>query len=186
MDTFQTRFDDFIEHDLTDLAIESAEAAVIRAEELLIDVIKASKQDEQAKRKALITLNEEFDSIAQVLSIIPSDAENQRLKKEIEELTFYSKQRVFLRFTDFFKESFNPAVIKDDGQDLKLVLKKSLRNLLDSLGFDLAQEMRATALRSEIFVNKLLKEKQVSLLQQIQEFRNLYLCHFMKHQKEDP
>ena len=185
LDTFQTRFDDFIEHDLTDLAIESAEAAVIRAEELLIDVIKASKQDEQAKRKALITLNEEFDSIAQVLSIIPSDAENQRLKKEIEELTFYSKQRVFLRFTDFFKESFNPAVIKDDGQDLKLVLKKSLRNLLDSLGFDLAQEMRATALRSEIFVNKLLKEKQVSLLQQIQEVRKSISLPFYEASKRE-
>ena len=168
---FQLRFDDFIQYDLTELAIESAEAAVIRAEELLIDVIDTSKQDEQAKQRALITLNEEFESIANILAFIPSDAERQRLKKEIEELTFYSKQRVFLRFSDFFKESFNPAVIKDDGQDLKQVLKKSLRNLLDSLGFDLAQEMRATALRSEVFVNKLLKEKQISLLQQIQEVR---------------
>ena len=137
MANFQLRFDDFIEYDLTELAIESAEATVIRAEELLIDVIDTSKQDEQAKQRALITLNEEFESIANILAFIPSDAERQRLKKEIEELTFYSKQRVFLRFSDFFKESFNPAVIKDDGQDLKQVLKKSLRNLLDSLGFDL-------------------------------------------------
>lgn len=185
LDTFQSRFDDFIEHDLTDLAIESAEAAVIRAEELLIDVIDASKQDEQAKRKALITLNEEFESIADILANIPSDAEKQRLKKEIEELTFYSKQRVFLRFTDFFKESFNPAVIKDDGQDLKQVLKKSLRNLLDSLGFDLAQEMRATALRSEIFVNKLLREKQVSLMQQIQDVRKTVSLPFYEAEKRE-
>ena len=140
-------------------------------EELLGDVITASKQDEQAKQKALGELKEEAESIAEILAVIPSDAEKQRLKKEIDELTFYSKQRVFLRFTDFFKESFNPAVIKDDGQDLKLVLKQALKNLLESLGFDLAQEMRATALRSEVFVNKLLKEKQVSLLQQIQDVR---------------
>ena len=168
---FQSRFDDFIEHDLTDLAIESAEAAVIRAEELLVDVIQASKQDEQAKRKALVALSEEFEAISNILADIPSDAEKQRLKKEVEELTFYSKQRVFLRFTDFFKESFNPAVIKNDGQDLKVVLKQALKDLLKSIGFDLAQEMRATALRSELFVNKLLKEKQISLLQQIQEVR---------------
>ena len=185
LDKFQARFDDFIEHDLTGLAIESAEAAVIRAEELLMDVIDASKQDEQAKRKALIVLNEEYATISEILAVIPSDAEKQRLKKEIEELTFYSKQRVFLRFTDFFKESFNPAVIKDDGQDLKLALKKSLRNLLDSLGFDLAQEMRATALRSEIFVNKLLKEKQVSLLQQIQEVRKHVSLPFYEASKRD-
>ncbi|MFB5281895.1 dynamin family protein [Peribacillus sp. Hz7] len=169
--TFQSRFDDFIEHDLTDLAIESAEAAVIRAEELLADVIAASKQDEQAKLRALETLNEESQAIADILAVIPSEAEKKRLKKEVDELTFYSKQRVFLRFTDFFKESFNPAVIKDDGQDLKVVLKQALQSLLESLGFDLSQEMRATALRSEVFVNKLLKEKQVSLLQQIQDVR---------------
>lgn len=185
LEKFQTRFDEFIEHDLTDLAIESAEAAVIRAEDLLIDVIAASKQDEQAKQKALIVLNEEFESIANILAVIPSDAEKQRLKKEIEELIFYSKQRVFLRFPDFFKESFNPAVIKDDGQDLKQVIKKSLRNLLDSLGFDLAQEMRATALRSEVFVNKLLKEKQISLLQQVQEVRKTISLPFYEASKRD-
>ncbi|MBR8645827.1 hypothetical protein KEH51_23090 [[Brevibacterium] frigoritolerans] len=84
-------------------------------------------------------------------------------------MTFYSKQRVFFRFNDFFKESFNPAVLKDDGGDLKIVLKQSMKNLLDALGFDLAQEMRATALRTEMFVNKLLNEKQGSLLQQMQK-----------------
>ncbi len=86
-------------------------------------------------------------------------------------MTFYSKQRVFFRFNDFFKESFNPAVLKDDGGDLKIVLKQSMKNLLDALGFDLAQEMRATALRTEMFVNKLLNEKQGSLLQQMQKIR---------------
>lgn len=171
IDQFQARFDEFIEHDLTELAIESAEAAIIRAEDLLVDVIAASKQDEQAKQRALAALHVEIESIADILAEIPSDAEKQRLKKEIDELTFYSKQRVFLRFGDFFKESFNPAVIKDDGQDLKLVLKQALNSLLESLGFDLSQEMRATALRSELFVHKLLKEKQVSLVQQIQEVR---------------
>ncbi|MFE4350437.1 dynamin family protein [Peribacillus butanolivorans] len=168
---FQLQFDSFIENDLTGLAIESAQAAVKRTEELLRDVITASKQDEKAKQKALETLALEAQSISGLLEVIKGEAEKQRLKKEIDELTFYSKQRVFFRFNDFFKESFNPAVIKDDGQDLKLVLKQALKNLLEALGFDLAQEMRATALRTEMFVNKLLNEKQVGLLQQIQKVR---------------
>jgi hypothetical protein len=168
---FQGQFDSFIENDLTGLAIESAQAAVKRTEELLRDVITASRQDEKAKRKALETLSYESQAISELLSVIKGDAEKQRLKKEIDELTFYSKQRVFFRFNDFFKESFNPAVLKDDGGDLKIVLKQSMKNLLDALGFDLAQEMRATALRTEMFVNKLLNEKQGSLLQQMQKIR---------------
>ncbi|MDM5294182.1 dynamin family protein [Peribacillus simplex] len=168
---FQDQFDAFIENDLTGLAIESAKAAVKRTEELLRDVIAASMQDEKAKRKALDSLSHEAQSISELLSVIKGDAEKQRLKKEIDELTFYSKQRVFFRFNDFFKESFNPAVLKDDGGDLKIVLKQAMKNLLDALGFDLAQEMRATALRTEMFVNKLLNEKQTSLLQQIQKVR---------------
>lgn len=168
---FQDQFDAFIENDLTGLAIESAKAAVKRTEELLRDVIAASMQDEKAKRKALDSLSHEAQSISELLSVIKGDAEKQRLKKEIDELTFYSKQRVFFRFNDFFKESFNPAVLKDDGGDLKIVLKQAMKNLLDALGFDLAQEMRATALRTEMFVNKLLNEKQSSLLQQIQKVR---------------
>lgn len=182
---FQARFDDFIEHDLTDLAIESAEAAIVRAEELLTDVIQASKQDEQAKARALEALSSEVKAIQEILSEIPRDAEKKRLKKEIEELTFYSKQRVFLRFSDFFKESFNPAVIRDDGQDLKQVLRNALKELLESLGFDLAQEMRATALRSEMFVNKLLKEKQTSLQQQIQAVRKSVSLQTYEANKRD-
>ncbi|MFJ8067462.1 dynamin family protein [Peribacillus sp. NPDC096447] len=168
---FQGQFDSFIENDLTGLAIESAQAAVKRTEELLRDVITASRQDEKAKRNALETLSKEAQSISELLSVIKGDAERQRLKKEVDELTFYSKQRVFFRFNDFFKESFNPAVLKDDGGDLKIALKQSMKNLLDALGFDLAQEMRATALRTEMFVNKLLNEKQSSLLLQMQKVR---------------
>ena len=168
---FQLQFDSFIENDLTGLAIESAQAAVRRTEELMRDVITASKQDEKAKQKALETLTHEAQTISGILEVIKGDAEKLRLKKEIDELTFYSKQRVFFRFNDFFKEAFNPAVIKDDGQDLKQVLKQSLKDLLESLGFDLSQEMRATALRTEMFVNKLLNEKQVGLLQQIKTVR---------------
>ncbi|MDQ0218018.1 Dynamin family protein [Peribacillus cavernae] len=163
LEAFQTQFDRFIEHDLTTLALASSKGAILRARQLLGDVIAASKQDERAKQKALAGLDQELLQLKEILSGLNGETEKQRLRKEIEELVFYSKQRVFLRFADFFKESFNPAVIKDDGRDLKAVLQKSLREFFASLGFDLAQEMRATALRSELFVGRLLLEKQTSL-----------------------
>ncbi len=85
---FQGQFDSFIENDLTGLAIESAQAAVKRTEELLRDVITASRQDEKAKRKALETLSHESQAISELLSVIKGDAEKQRLKKRDRRIDF--------------------------------------------------------------------------------------------------
>ena len=57
----------------------------------------------------------------------------KKLKQETEELVFYIKQRVFLRFSDFLKESFNPALLKDDGRNLKKALQSALDQI--SRGF---------------------------------------------------
>ncbi|PLT34924.1 dynamin family protein [Bacillus sp. V5-8f] len=160
---FELKFKEFIENDLTLLAIQSSQAALSRVLQLLEDVIATALQDERSKNLALATLHGELDQIKEVLDNLEGDTEKQRLRKEIDELAFYSKQRVFFRFPDFFKESFNPAVLKDDGRDLKAALRKSLKEFLGSLGFDLSQEMRATALRSELFVGSLLKEKHSTL-----------------------
>ncbi|MFJ5623866.1 dynamin family protein [Peribacillus loiseleuriae] len=168
---FEAQFNAFIEHDLTDLALQSAKAAMIRAEELLLDVIITSKQDKETKQKALLELQKDIQKMKQIVLEMNGETDKQRLKKEIDELIFYSKQRVFFRFSDFFKESFNPAVLKDDGQDIKVVLKKSLISLLEALGFDFAQEMRATALRAELYVSKLVLEKQESMIEQVQKVK---------------
>ncbi len=187
INAFQAQFDRFIEHDLTDLAIQSAQAAIKRTEELLTEVIETSKQDGSARQKALLSLEKESEEIHTILSGITADTEKQRLKKEIDELAFYSKQRVFLRFTDFFKESFNPAVIKDDGQDHKEVLKKAAANLLEALGFDLAQEMRATSLRAEMYVQKLIKEKQAAIIQQMKKVKkSISLQEYEAKTRETP
>ena len=48
-------------------------------------------------------------------------------------LVYYIKQRVFLRFGDFLKEAFNPALLKDDGRNLKKAIHAALRSI--SRGF---------------------------------------------------
>ena len=68
----------------------------------------------------------------------------QQLSQETEELVYYIKQRVFLRFGDFLKESFNPALLKDDGRNLKAALQSALEHFLEDFGYDFVQELRAT------------------------------------------
>ncbi|MGZ4162001.1 MAG: dynamin family protein, partial [Neobacillus sp.] len=91
-----------------------------------------------------------------------------RLQQESEELVYYIKQRVFLRLGDFFKEAFNPSTLRDDGRNLKKALKAALDEFLESLGFDFAQEMRATTIRLDRFAEKLLRDYQSALIRNLQ------------------
>ena len=72
---------------------------------------------------------------------------------------------MFLRFNDFFKESFNPTVLRDDGRNLKKVLQNSLSELLEQIGFDFAQEMRATTVRLDRFAEKIMADYQIVLME---------------------
>src|SRR5690606_27640282 len=77
----------------------------------------------------------------------------------------YVKQRVFYRFPDFFKESFNPAVLQNNSRKL---LAKCLDELLESTGYDFAQELRATSFRLERYVQKLLLARLENLEKEMQ------------------
>jgi len=170
MKHFEKMFHAFIEQDLTNLAIVSATAAIARTKMLLQEVVTTSKQDEASKAAALRQLADDYQEVLKLAADIQDNAEQQKLRKEIDELIYYSKQRVFFRFADFFKEAFNPAVIKE-GEDLKAVLREALRNFLDAIGFDFGQEMRATSFRTEMTVHKLVREKQASFIQQAQRVK---------------
>ncbi|WP_409301290.1 dynamin family protein [Peribacillus sp. SCS-155] len=169
---FQSQFNRFIEDDLTDLAITAARNAINRTRLLLDNFVKTAKQDEEQKKQAIKDLDIERGHVGDIVNNIVIDPDLLRLRKEVDELAFYSKQRVFFRFSDFFKESFNPAVLKDDGRDIKIELKKALMDFLKAIGFDLAQEMRATALRTEMYTKRLLQEKQVGMLKKLKEVRS--------------
>jgi hypothetical protein len=82
---------------------------------------------------------------------------------------YYIKQRVFLRFNEFFKEAFNPTVLREDGRDLKKALKLALSELLEQTGFEFAQEMRATTVRLDRFAEKITAEYQATLVEMIRE-----------------
>ena len=78
------------------------------------------------------------------------------------------KQRTFLRYIDFFREAFNPADIRSGG-NVNQMLEDCLRQLLDNIGFDLAQELRATSLRMDNFLQKTFKRWHSNLLARLKE-----------------
>jgi small GTP-binding protein len=156
---FEEKFYSFIEHDLTDIALNSALSEMNRVNSLLKAFIHNAKVNREAKESYLATLQDEEQEIVNILH--DNDIEKslqKRLNLETDELAFYIKQRVFYRFHDFFKEAFNPSLLKDDGRSMKHALQRGLEEFLTSIGYDFAQELRATSLRIESFIGRLMKE----------------------------
>jgi small GTP-binding protein len=167
--SFEADFKAFITEELTEMAIVSALNDMIRAKKVLQDYISSATEDQEIKATKLSNAVQSQLSIQNVIANLEVDFERNSVIQEVEELTYYIKQRVFLRYPDFFKESFNPAVIREDAKDLKKVLQGCLRELIEAVGFDLAQEMRATTLRIEKFIFKVLNEIQDTMIKKIHE-----------------
>ena len=170
---FEQHFYTFIEHDLREIVINTAKLEWKRMLKQLQSFIHDAQSDQETKEKKRIQLGVEKE---QLIALIhqPNNVIQKKLTQETDELVFYIKQRVFLRFSDFLKEAFNPVLLKEDGRNLKKALQSALDSFLEDFGYDFAQELRATTLRIEAFSRQLLSQTENSLIAALQE-KNLEL-----------
>jgi small GTP-binding protein len=186
MDHFEENFYHFISDDLLKTTLVSAESELQRVIHDIRVLIQAANEDdakrEERRKSLLVEKNEAVDLLSkQNVSHL-----EQRVSQELKELLFYIKQRVFLRFNDFFKESFNPSVLKEDGRNMKKALNASLEELLISVGYDFAQELRATSLRMDAYLRKVLGEYHQMVNGSLQEKNadiNISLIDFQQERK---
>jgi GTPase Era involved in 16S rRNA processing len=169
MHDFEQGFNQFITNDLTYMAITAAGNEVNRIQDLVAKLIYTSMEDETVKEQNRIDIEKQKKLVKGVIDKQTMENLETRLRQEAEELVYYLKQRVFLRFGDFFKESFNPSTLRDEGRNLKKSLQAALDEFLESLGFDFAQEMRATTIRLDRFAEKVIAEYQTGLIRNLQE-----------------
>ncbi|WP_442594403.1 dynamin family protein [Neobacillus sp. D3-1R] len=167
LNQFENAFYQFISGDLLQTSLSSAVMEVERIVKEIEGLIEASNQDESLKMQKKKELQEEREIVLEMLTKQSVGYLEKRVSQELNELVFYIKQRVFLRFSDFFKESFNPAVLQDDGRNLKKALRAALEEFLSSIGYDFAQELRATSLRMDSFIRKQLEEFHTRLSDQL-------------------
>ena len=78
-------------------------------------------------------------------------------KQELNELLYYVLQRVYYRYPDFFRESYNPSTFSK--MPAQQALETSLKEVLQALSFDFAQELRVTNFRLAQFIEKKMKER---------------------------
>ncbi|CAM4046685.1 dynamin family protein [Mesobacillus thioparans] len=165
--SFEKAFYRFIANDLMNMAVDSAEAKWLQAVRVIEEMIRSAEEDKAAKAEKRQNLLSQKEQMLAVLTQKNHAILEERLKQEADELTYYIRQRVFIRFGEFFREAFNPALLKDDGRNLKKALESALDDLIESIGYDLAQEMRATSLRIENHIAQLLKEFQLALISEL-------------------
>ncbi|MGG1399436.1 dynamin family protein [Bacillus salipaludis] len=166
---FERSFYQFISNDLTQMAIASADNELSRVHELVHKLIQSAKEDQSVKEQKRSAIENQKTRIKELLNRQSVEGLQNRMRQEAEELIYYIKQRVFLRFSDFFKEAFNPSTLRDDGRNLKKALQAALDEFLESLGFDFAQEMRATTVRLDRFAEKIMADFEISFVRSLMD-----------------
>jgi small GTP-binding protein len=149
---FEEEFISFTLEELTHIALNEAFAEVRRTLQTIDEFIAAARQDVTLRDQKLREAQQQREKALQVIQGLDTTADVQAVDKEIQELAYYVKQRVMLRFSEAFRYSFNPTSLQNDGRNMQKALQMGLDELSRFLAFDLAQEMRATALRVEKFM----------------------------------
>ncbi|CAG9623692.1 dynamin family protein [Sutcliffiella rhizosphaerae] len=157
---FEHAFSEFIQSDLVEMRLHAAQSDINRAVDLFKHYVTQARlgADERESLKQGIANNKQ-----QILTTLHTYSEQSftiLLEKEIQELLYYVKQRTLLRFSDFFKESFNPAVLREDGRNIREQLRQCLQELSNDVFHNLSQEIRATTVRIENFLVRMLREWQ--------------------------
>ena len=167
--TFEKQFYSFIEHDLREIAVNTAKIEWKRMVTQLQNFIHSAETDQETKEKKRSQLEVEKEQLINHIHQQQTTILQRKLEQETDELVFYIKQRVFLRFSDFIKESFNPVLLKEDGRNLKKALQTALDSFLEDFGYDFAQELRATTLRIEAYLVQLISQTENAMISDLQE-----------------
>lgn len=178
---FEQVFHRFLNEDLTAIAIQALHEEVEKTHQRLSDLIQQTEENLKRKDERLEELaglekyvREHYSNLS--TNIIESDT-----KQELDELLYYVLQRVYYRYPDFFRESYNPSTFAHLSP--QMALDKALKETISSLRFDFAQELRVTNFRISQFVQKKIyerfKEESRSLKEMNQSFS------FIAYESED-
>jgi len=168
MDIFKKEFKTFIQNELVSMSIESALSEWDRGLQRFKQYIHTASSDKtykEVRKQELKDAKDEVRSLIDTKSVHPLEVE---MHQESKELVLYVKQRVFFRVSDFYKEAFHSGLFLQYSNQSQAI-KEGLKEFLASIGFDLAQEMRATSLRIQQFIQKILTEQWLVLGEMIQQ-----------------
>lgn len=153
---FEDDFRAFVARELVDAAAASAFEDIGRAMRMLDSWRTEAHVKEEARSRKQAHAWKAREEAKNVVSAFDTDIERGLMEQEIEELVYYVKQRVFYRYFDEFKLLFNVMTFMDEAEEMQTLLRRYTNEIIRFVAFDLAQEMRATSLRIEMFLGQTL------------------------------
>ncbi|GGP15982.1 dynamin family protein [Oceanobacillus neutriphilus] len=170
MQSFESRFYDFIHHDLTALAKRAAISDMERSGEALDQFIQSLQLDQSAKTKRKEVLQNAYQQIVQTVQNLDLDSTENRWHQKLEKQAFFLNQRFTIRFHDLFKEIYNPTTITESGKAGREQLSKQFEQLVHYMETELHQELLAVSLRVEQLLKGLLKTNQLEMIENAKRF----------------
>lgn len=164
---FEKDFYQFIAGDLLLNVMKSAQFELKNTTVRVRTLVDSARQNQTNHASMMAQYNQEKLNIDEILNNGKDQLSQEKLLQEIQELKFYTGQRIFIRYHDFFKECFNPSNLRGSGNEWKVKLQEAMQQLLTAVGFDLAQEMRALSFRIEKFIGKMLMNLNDTLTERL-------------------
>jgi GTPase Era involved in 16S rRNA processing len=156
---FEQEFVNFTFNELSDVAIHSANLELKRAIATMQQWLESAQSGEENRKLQLTQLGHAEHAGVELLENTLYDDNLKELKKEIQELLYYVKQRTMYRFGELYNYAFNPSTFRDEARDPKQALQSAWGELLRMMGYDLSQEILATTLRVENRMNLISKSR---------------------------
>lgn len=150
MKPFEESFHHFLSEELMALAVQALVEETDKTTERLSLLIKQTEDNLSRKEERLAELDQIEKFVRMTFEQTAAKVMKKDIAQEQKELIYYVLQRVYFRYTDFFKESYNPTVFNTkNAADAK---EFALTELMQSLSFDFEQEMRVTNFRISKFI----------------------------------
>jgi len=169
MDQFEQEFYTFIEEDLLQLTMQTAIREIERVKGTLEQQLHAATIDGSEQENYINKLKRIKEDSINLVNKESGTVLQQQTLERIERQLHYVIERLSIRFHDLFSEHFNPTTVTETGRAVNKQLKKNSEKLLDHVGYELLQEMRAVSLRLETFLNDLLQQKHEQFQLEISE-----------------
>ncbi len=172
---FLEHFQQFAKGNLENTIIKEGIAEIRQAITILQQQKESFAEEEQTRIAKKQYWQKELVSFVEWLKNTNPVTEWQWIEQELEELFFYVKQRVFYRYYDEYKVLFNAARF-EDSESFSSQLHRYTNELVQFIFHEIVQEIRATIIRIEHFIQKQWEELQDSIHEKLfSEIRGFFV-----------
>lgn len=182
MAPFEEAFHHFLNEELMAIAVQALHEEIEKTHQRLHDLIAQTEQNLLRKDDRLQELTQLEQHIRSTYEMTQTTMLESEANQELDELLYYVLQRVYYRYPDFFRESYNPSQFA--AMPAAVALETSLKEVLQALSFDFAQELRVTNFRLAQFVEKRIKERFKDDARNLKELNNSF--SFLAYEPEEP